>query len=160
MPGKIKGRRRGRQRMKWLDGIINSMDEFEQTSGDSEGQRGLVCCSPWGHKESDKTERLNNTNNICENPELVEACFLKEALGLFKSYLRSQEIKDTKENEDYPIFCSLKHSQNLLFAEGSWPLQLNCLLNQFCFAWQTASQNTEPPVVKGLDEGGDTTPEG
>ena len=134
MPGKIKGRRRGRQRMKWLDGIINSMDEFEQTSGDSEGQRGLVCCSPWGHKESDKTERLNNTNNICENPELVEACFLKEALGLFKSYLRSQEIKDTEENEDYPIFCSFKHSQNLLFAEGSWPLKLNCLLNQFCFA--------------------------
>ena len=30
--------------------------EFEQTSGDSEGQRSLACCSPWGHKESDATE--------------------------------------------------------------------------------------------------------
>ena len=29
--------------------------EFEQTLGDSEGQRSLVCCSPWGHKESDMT---------------------------------------------------------------------------------------------------------
>ena len=29
--------------------------EFEQTLGDSAGQRGLVCCSPWGHKESDRT---------------------------------------------------------------------------------------------------------
>ena len=29
--------------------------EFEQTQGDSEGQRSLVCCSPWGHKESDPT---------------------------------------------------------------------------------------------------------
>ena len=29
--------------------------EFEQTSGDGEGQRGLACCSPWGHKESDMT---------------------------------------------------------------------------------------------------------
>ena len=30
--------------------------EFEQTPGDSEGQRSLVCCSPWGRKESDSTE--------------------------------------------------------------------------------------------------------
>ena len=33
--------------------------ELEQTSGDGEGQRGLVCCSPWGLTESDMTERLN-----------------------------------------------------------------------------------------------------
>ena len=32
--------------------------EFEQTSGDSEGQRSLVCCSPWGRKESDTIEQL------------------------------------------------------------------------------------------------------
>ena len=36
--------------------------EFEQTQGDSEGQERLVCCSPWGHKESDMTELLNNNN--------------------------------------------------------------------------------------------------
>ena len=29
--------------------------EFQQTPGDSEGQRSLVCCSSWGHKESDTT---------------------------------------------------------------------------------------------------------
>ena len=34
--------------------------EFEQTLGDSEGQRSLVCCSSWGHKELDMTERQNN----------------------------------------------------------------------------------------------------
>ena len=33
--------------------------EFEQAPGDGEGQGSLVCCSPWGHKESDTTERLN-----------------------------------------------------------------------------------------------------
>ena len=38
--------------------------EFEQTLGDSEGQGSLVYCSPWGHKESDMTSRLNN-NNTC-----------------------------------------------------------------------------------------------
>ena len=53
MLGKIEGRRRrGRQRMRWLDGITDSMDEFKQTLGDIEGQGSLVCCSPWGRKET------------------------------------------------------------------------------------------------------------
>ena len=36
--------------------------EFEQALGDDEGLGSLVCCSPWGHKESDTTEKQNNTN--------------------------------------------------------------------------------------------------
>ena len=36
--------------------------ELEQTLGDGEGQGGLACGSPWGSKESDMTERLNNNN--------------------------------------------------------------------------------------------------
>ena len=36
--------------------------EFEQVLGHSEGQESLACCSPWGRKESDTTERLNNNN--------------------------------------------------------------------------------------------------
>ena len=36
--------------------------EFEQTLGDSEGLGSLVCCSPWGRKELDMTEQLNNNN--------------------------------------------------------------------------------------------------
>ena len=47
---KIEGkRRRGWQRMRWLDGIPDSMD-IEQAPGDGEGQRSLASCSPWGHK--------------------------------------------------------------------------------------------------------------
>ena len=34
--------------------------EFEQAQRVGDGQGGLVCCSPWGPKESDTTERLNN----------------------------------------------------------------------------------------------------
>ena len=57
MLGGIGGRRRrGRQRMRWLDGITDSDGrEFEWTPGVGDGQGGLVCCSPWGHKESDIT---------------------------------------------------------------------------------------------------------
>ena len=36
--------------------------EFEQSLGDSEGQGSLACCSSWGRKESDTTERVNNNN--------------------------------------------------------------------------------------------------
>ena len=35
----------------------------EQTPGDTEGQGSLACCSPWGCKELDMTERLNNNDN-------------------------------------------------------------------------------------------------
>ena len=37
--------------------------EFNQTLGDGEGQETLACFSPWGHKESDMTERLNNNSS-------------------------------------------------------------------------------------------------
>ena len=57
-------RRRGQQRMRWLDGIPDALNghSFEQTLGDSEGQGGLMCCSLWSRKELDTTEQLNNDN--------------------------------------------------------------------------------------------------
>ena len=36
--------------------------EFEQAPGVGDGQGNLVCCSPWGHKELDMTEQLDNNN--------------------------------------------------------------------------------------------------
>ena len=41
--------------------------DFEQALGDGEGQGSLVCCSPWGRKESDTTWQLNSkTTNIVQ----------------------------------------------------------------------------------------------
>ena len=60
MLGKIGGRRRkGRQRIRWLDGITDSMDmslsKLQEMVKDRQGS--LACCSPWGCQESDITER-------------------------------------------------------------------------------------------------------
>ena len=53
MLGKIEGkRRRGQQRL--------NRHAFEQAPGDGDGRGSLACCSPWGHKELDMTERLEH----------------------------------------------------------------------------------------------------
>ena len=68
MLGKIEGRRRrGRQRMRLLDGITDlkdmSLSKLWELVMNREAwcdeQGSLVCCSAWGRKESDTTERLN-----------------------------------------------------------------------------------------------------
>ena len=61
MLGGIGGRRRrGRQRMSWLDGITDSMDKSLSKIWEMVKNKGsLACCSPWGRKELDMTEQLN-----------------------------------------------------------------------------------------------------
>ena len=54
---KIEGRRRrGRQRIRRLDGIIDGIHGFGWTPGVGDGQGGLACCGSWGRKESDVAE--------------------------------------------------------------------------------------------------------
>ena len=52
--------------------------EFEQAPGVGDGQGSLVCCSPWGRKESDMTEQLNWTEDL-----------LSPILTFFHSYNKS-----------------------------------------------------------------------
>ena len=61
MLGGIGGKRiRGRQRMRWLGGITDSMDmSLSKLRELVDGQGGLACRDSWGRKESDMTERLN-----------------------------------------------------------------------------------------------------
>ena len=46
--------------------------DFEQAPGDSEGQGGLACCSPWGRIESDMTEQLNTSTTPIELQKSLE----------------------------------------------------------------------------------------
>ena len=50
-----------------------SKHEFEQTSGESEGQGSLVCFSPWDRKESDTNEQLNNSKADSHMSSLVSS---------------------------------------------------------------------------------------
>ena len=64
MLGKIEGRKRsGRQRMRWLDGITDSMDinlsKLQESLEVGDGQGGLAFYSPWGRRQSDTTEPQN-----------------------------------------------------------------------------------------------------
>ena len=61
----------------WLNGY-----KFEQGLGDCEGQGSLVCCSPWGHKQSDTTERWNSNNLSLIFAVLITVCLGVVFFGL------------------------------------------------------------------------------
>ena len=68
MLGKIEGgRRRGRQRMRWLDGVTDSVDTNLGKLQELVMDGGLACCSPWGCKELNMTYRLNKDRTLQEN---------------------------------------------------------------------------------------------
>ena len=75
MPGKVEGRRR---RDDWAgDSWMGSLTLWTWVwAWDGEGQGSLACCSPWGHKELDTTEWLNNSNN----KPITSASFIEKFL--------------------------------------------------------------------------------
>ena len=82
MLGKIEGKIRGWQRMRWLDGITNSMDmslsKFRELMKDRETWRA----GPWGCKESDLPDlQLNNSCNMRAVPTLQQKCWHLSVLG-------------------------------------------------------------------------------
>ena len=93
MLGKIEGRRRrGWQRMRWLDGITNSMNmTLSKLWEFGDGQGSLACCSPRSCKESDMTESMNWTKLFGDFCKVSEHCILQ---------YRNKQIKiDTGRNK-------------------------------------------------------------
>ena len=95
MLGGIGGRRRGWQRVRWLDGITDSMDlslcELQELVMDREA---LACCDSWGRKESDTTERLNWTKSPVSCPQISYPFLLKFlwSEGLYKHKIEGNTI--------------------------------------------------------------------
>ena len=117
MLGGIEGkRRRGQQRMRWLDGITDSMEvESEWTLGVGAGQGGLACCDSWGHKQSDTTERLiwSDIHIYLKNPpaKAGDACLVP---GLKRS---------SREGNGYPhpvLLPGESHGQRNLAGYNPW----------------------------------------
>ena len=94
---KTEGRRRGGpQRMRQLDGITDSIDMSLSKLWDYEGQGSLVCCTPWGCKESDMTEWLNHNKS---NYYLVHLCggLWVRAVWLVRSLFPDQRLNPVSQ---------------------------------------------------------------
>ena len=78
MLGKIEGgRRRGQQRMKWLDSITDPVEcEFEQIP-DSEGQRSLVCCSSGVRHVDKESDQLSDWRTTMNYDKLYKGILMK-----------------------------------------------------------------------------------
>ena len=80
-------RRRGWQRMRWLDGITNCLDEFEQAL--EVGQGSLAYCSQWHRKELDMTEWLNWTELMTSDVEHLFTYLLEKYLFRSSAQVKS-----------------------------------------------------------------------
>ena len=74
--------------------------EFEQAPGVGDGQGSLECCSPWGYKESDMTDRLNN-----KYPEV----FLFTAYNqiVLSNHLKKDLQKKLNDYKNAAVLCSV-----------------------------------------------------
>ena len=123
MLGTIEGRRRSG----WQDEMVGwhhrlNGHEFEQALGDSEGQGSLVCCSPWGHKELDTTERLTLHFQVPSMPIFCRVFNHRDLDGLISLLAKglSGVFSSTtvRRYQFFGILPSLQSSSH----NRSWPL--------------------------------------
>ena len=112
MRRKIEGKRiRGWQRMRWLDGITDSMNvSLSKLPAVHDGQGGLVCCNPWGCEESNRTEWLNWTE-------------YREWLNIGKDLKISSDFQFRNGNSSISKIYSDSH--NIVYLPGTMFLHFN-----------------------------------
>ena len=91
--------------------------EFEQIPGEGKEQGSLSCCSPWGHKQSDMTEWLNNNNKRGKQTYCVMTIIIKDVdktrnlsgnppfVLALESLVISSKIKESKRNVSSFLMC-------------------------------------------------------
>ena len=116
------------------------MDESEQTLGDSEGQGSLVCCNPWGHKESGMTQQLNNNISIKQVAQASPHSSVgkESACNAGDPGLIPGSGRSTGEGIGYPL-------------QYSWASQVAQLVKNLPAVWETWFQSLgwEDPLEKG-----------
>ena len=146
MVGMIEGRRRrGCKRMRWLDSITNALNmnlgELQEMVRHREGD--LVCCSPWGGKESDRTGWLNNNSNSYNDSLCSAKIGCKSSVSVVTIVIAWWNLVGPREaNSDESLGWPLgyRRERGPLFLQGQFclsktlhplaPLSLNCF---FCF---------------------------
>ena len=111
----------------WLDG-----HEFKQALGVGDGQGSLECCSPWGCKELERTEQLNNNNNI-----YVYICGMFHSRNVTDEYRRLLAFK-----KDTPDLCVSPNQQIPTLAHNfshngawEWREEWSCSQTQITSSW-------------------------
>ena len=84
--------------------------ESEQALRDGEGQGSLACCSPWGRKESDGTERLNNSKNNFKSQQIYLRLrgniSVYSSVGLATHLFSQYTAAAAKSLQSCPILCN------------------------------------------------------
>ena len=111
--------------------------EFEQALGDGEGQGSLACCSPWGHKESNTTEQLNNNNQTYKTrwqhlPAFLGHKWQSHCCHLLTSKIIRNQNRNSMNCYSLILFINSKQSKHLYIfflllslpktSSRSWPL--------------------------------------
>ena len=109
--------------------------EFEQAAEVGDGQRSLACCSPWGHKELDTSERLNWSELWCPQQNL-HSCF---------TYFSSPHFTNSKEK-----YSSISWRQGNLFSKNSLPSLVLHSYESYSKVWP--SQTSACPLVNWMSK--------
>ena len=117
--GNIEGRRRREAIEDEMVGWHHRLNghECEQTPGNGKGQGGLACCSPWGSKELDTTEWLNNNNNSGSRDDSVIRCLGEDdchRIWLFRAKRREKEQYQQALQVLLSFFFFLNQESNLV----------------------------------------------
>ena len=117
----------------WFNG-----HEFEQSPIDGEEQGSLACCSPWGHKESDTTEWLNNCPTAKDEPWLSHMTMVQGPMVSLASFICcesslpsiSLQIRMELKKMTNPVFTrSIMTPSGLLCCSGAFPISESTLLH-------------------------------
>ena len=146
---KIKDRRkRGQQRMRWLDGITDSMDMVWVDSGSWWWTGRPACCNSWGHKELDTNEWLNWTYSHLRayfssvGPPLTCACSWSRKENVFyaTSYSVLTQLTDTPQ---YSIKWSISEPEHGRYqTRGTYPHSSHLCPNKHCWNSDREYHNT------------------